>query len=127
MGIEMSNFFSQATLLKIKSVTDSLFKYGLLMFIVSVSGACFIEKTWVLIVMFSFTGLLIILGCFFYSFFANKNPDYLRSETYQSTKQALELLGDNERSTNPNIKGIRYIMNPNPPIEDNDTKNPMLE
>lgn len=97
------------------------------MFIVSVSGACFIEKTWVLIVMFSFTGLLIILGCFFYSFFANKNPDYLRSETYQSTKQALELLGDNERSTNPNIKGIRYIMNPNPPIEDNDTKNPMLE
>lgn len=124
---EWTQIFSQVSQLKIKSVTDSLFKYGLLGLLVSTIGAIFINKDWVLIVLFSISGLLIIVGLFFYRHFAFKNPDYLRSETYQLRKQAVELLGDNEKSTNQNLKNVHLVMNPYRTKDDEDDENPLLE
>lgn len=124
---EWTHIFSQVSQLKIKSVTDSLFKYGLLGLVISALSAIFIDKDWVLIVLFSISGLMFLVGLFFYCYFAIKNPDYLRSETYQLRKQAVEMLGDNERSSNPNIKGVHMIMNPYKKDQENDDENPMLD
>ena len=124
---EWTQIFSQVSQLKIKSVTDSLFKYGLLGLIVSSLGAILIDKDWVLIVLFSISGLMLLVGLFFYCYFAIKNPDYLRSETYQLRKQAVEILGDNEKAENPNIKGVHLIMNPYSSKDDENDENPLLE
>jgi hypothetical protein len=123
---EWTKIISQVSQLKIKSVTDSLFKYGLLGFCVSVIAAVFIEKDWVLVVLFGISGLIILIGLFFYCYFAIVNPDYLRSETYQLRKQATEMLGDNERSANPNIKAVHLITNPQALKDDSNRSNPML-
>lgn len=122
-----TQIFSQVSQLKIKSVTDSLFKYGLLGLVISALGAIFIEKDWVLIILFSISGLLFLVGLFFFCYFAFKSPDYLRSETYQLKKQAVEILGDNERSNNPNVKDVHLIMNPYKENQSNDGENPMLD
>ncbi len=122
-----NHIFSQVTHLKIKSVTDSLFKYGLLVLVLTCICAIFKVENWVLIVLFSIAGILIIVGLFFYCHFASKNPDYLRSETYQLSKHAFELLGDNEKSANPNIKSVPLIMNPHVAINDKNDENPLLE
>ncbi len=123
---EWTKIFSQVSQLKIKSVTDGLFKFGLLGLLISVLGAIFIDKDWVLIVLFSLSALMILIGLFFFCFFALKNPDYLRSETYQLRKQAVEYLGDNERSENKNVKNIPSLMNPYYKSEDED-ENPLLK
>lgn len=123
---EWTKIFSQVSQLKINSVTDGLFKFGLLGLLISVLGAIFIDKDWVLIVLFSLSGLMILIGLFFFCFFALKNPDYLRSETYQLRKQAVEYLGDNEKSENKNIKNIPSLMNPYYKSEDDD-ENPLLK
>lgn len=124
---EWTQIFSQIIQLKVSSITDSLFKYGLLGLTLSTISAIFISKDWILIILFSLSGLTFLIGLFFYCYFSIKNPDYLRSETYQLRKHVAEMLGDNERSSNPNLKDVHLIMNPNKPTEDPDNKNPLLE
>jgi len=121
-----TQIFNQVSQLRIKSVVDSLLKFGILVLVLAVVGAIFNLKDWILIILFSFAGLLIIVGIIFYIYFALKNPDYLRSETFQLRKQAVEFLGDNERSTNPNIQGIPMVTNPFRP-ESDEKDNPMLD
>lgn len=123
---EWTQIFSQVSQLKIKSITDSPIKFGLLGLMVSTIGAIFIDKDWVLIILFSISSLLILVGVFFYVYFAYKNPDYLRSETYQLKKQAVEMLGDNEKSTNQNLKNVHLVMNPYRTNNDDDDENPLL-
>jgi hypothetical protein len=69
---------------------------------------------WVIILLFSLGSLFCIIGLIFYIYFAKKNPDYLRSESFQIKKQSIELLGDKE---NPNLIGIISIATTNPLIE----------
>ncbi|WP_298903189.1 hypothetical protein [uncultured Psychroserpens sp.] len=119
--------FNQVSSIRVKSVTDSLFKFGMIGLLIGVISAIFSDKDWIVIIVFSFSALFILIGLFFYCFFAIKKPDYLRSEEYQTQKQALELLGDNERANNPNLSNIHLITNPNAPKLNNDNNNPLTE
>ena len=125
--MEWTKIFNQVSSIKVKSVTDSLFKFGLIGLLIGVICAIFSDKDWVIIVVFSFSGLFILIGLFFYCYFAIKKPDYLRSETFQTQKQALELLGDNERADNNNLRQIHLITNLTTPKRSGDDKNPLLE
>lgn len=64
------------------------------------------------ILLFSVGGLFELIGLIFYCYFAKKNPDYLRSESFQIQKQSIEILGDKENQMNPNVKNIIYIASP---------------
>jgi len=124
--VEWTKIFNQVSQLRIKSVTDSLFKFGLISLLISIFGAIFIDKDWVLIVLFGLSIMITLIGLIFYCYFAIKNPDYLRSETYQLKKQAVEYLGDNEKSDNKNIRNIPSLMNPYFNSDDED-ENPLLK
>jgi len=122
---EFSQIFSQVSQLKIKSITDSLFKYALLFAFAGIVPAIFTEKDWISIVLFSVSGFFAVLGMGFYFYFAIKKPDYLRSENYQLSKQAFELLGDNDRASNKNLKNLPAIMNPHHKRNEHDLGNPL--
>lgn len=124
---EWTKIFSQVSELKVKSVTDGLFKFGLLCLVVGVIPAIFSDKDWVTITLFSFAGLFIVIGLGFYCYFAIKKPDYLRSETYQLKKQAFEMLGDNDRANNKNLGSLPSIMNPYYNQNELDEENPLLK
>lgn len=124
---EWTKIFSQVSELKVRSVTDALFKYGLLCLVIGVIAAIFSDKNWVAITAFCFAGLFLLLGLGFYSYFAIKKPDFLRSETYQLKKQAFEMLGDNERAENKNLGNIPSLMNPYYNQSDLDEENPLLK
>ena len=104
----------QVSKIQVKSITDSLFKYGLYILIVGTASASEIIKipNWVSILLFSVGVLFVMIGLLFYIYFAKKNPDYLRSESFQLRKQSIEMLGDKDNSLNPNMKNIVYIANP---------------
>lgn len=125
--MEWTKIFNQVSSIKVKSVTDSLFKFGLFGLLLGVVCAIFSDKDWVIIVVFSFSGLFILIGLFFYCYFAINQPEYLRSETFQTQKQALELLGDNERANNNNLSQIHLITNLTTPKRSENDENPLLE
>jgi len=124
---EWTKIFNQVSELKVRSVTDSLFKFGVLCLLFSILCVVLTDKNWVIIIVFCFTGLFFLLGIIFYCYFALKKPDYLRSETYQLKKQAFEILGDNERVNNKNLENLPSIMNPYHRSDDLDDENPLLK
>lgn len=125
--MEWTKIFNQVSSIKVKSVTDSLFKFGLFGLLLGVVCAIFSDKDWVIIIVFSFSGLFILIGLIFYCYFAIYQSEYLRSETFQTQKQALELLGDNERANNNNLSQIHLITNLTTPKRSEDDENPLLE
>ena len=124
--MEWAKILNQVSSIKVKSVTDSLFKFGLFGLLIGVLCAIFSDKDWVIVVVFSFSGLFIFIGLFFYCYFAVKKPEYLRSETFQTQKQALELLGYNERADNKNLEKLYLITNLTTPKSIDDDENPLL-
>lgn len=110
--INFTKIFNQVNSIKIKSVTDSLFRNGLLFGILGLISAIFKTESWVTIVLFSICGLFCIFGLSFFIYFSRKNADYLRSETFQLKKQSIELIGDKENQLNPNVKELVSITNP---------------
>ena len=96
----VARILDQISKLKVKSVTDSLFKYGIYCFGMAVISIWLTERDWIAIVLFSFGGLFILAGLISYAFFALHNPDYLRSEEYQIKSKAADYIGDSERSKN---------------------------
>jgi hypothetical protein len=110
--VNWTHALDQVSKIQIKSITDSLFKYGLYLFMFGTVSAIFKTPNWVTILQFSVGGLFEIIGLSFYIYFAKKNPDYLRSESFQLRKQSIEMLGDKENSFNPNVKDIVFIANP---------------
>jgi hypothetical protein len=110
--LNWTKVLDQVSKIQIKSITDSLFKYGLYIFVLATISALFKTEIWVTIVLFSVGGLFELIGLCFYFYFAKRNPDYLRSESFQLKKQSIEILGDNENKRNPNIKDLVYITNP---------------
>lgn len=59
-------------------------------------GAYLQIKEWCLILIAIVLGLVLLLAFVVYIFFMLKNPDYLRSESFQIRKQAIEILGDKD-------------------------------
>lgn len=59
---------------KVKSVTDPLFKYGMFPLGFGAVSAAMGAETWVIIFLFCTGGLFLILGLGFYWFFAVKAP-----------------------------------------------------
>ena len=107
----LSRIFDRISQVKIKSITDSLFKYGLTTLALGIVSAIFTDKDWVTITVFSFSALFIVSGLIAYFYFAFKNPEYLRSENYQLKVYELELLGDNDSFKNEENQSITKSKN----------------
>ena len=82
--------------IEVKGVPDKLWRVLLLLVIVLVSGEYLQIKEWCLILIAIVLGLVLLLAFGVYIFFMLKNPDYLRSESFQIRKQAIEILGDKD-------------------------------
>jgi len=115
---EWTKIFDQVNSVQIKSITDALFKYGFIGFSIGTLGLAFANPPqWVTIVIFSFSGLFLLVGLWIYVYFAFKNPEYLRSETHQQRMRAMDLLGDKDNADNPNILQLPLITNPQNKVE----------
>lgn len=108
----LMKILDQVGKVKIKSVTDSLFRFGIWLIGFGTTSAIFKAQTWVAIFLFSLGGIFLVVGLYFFWYFAKRNPDYLRSEIYQLRKQSLELLGDKDNMGNPNLQDIPLITSP---------------
>lgn len=82
--------------IEVKGVPDKLWRVLLLLVVVLVGGAYLQIKEWCLILIAIVLGLVLLLAFGVYIFFMLKNPDYLRSESFQIRKQAIEILGDKD-------------------------------
>lgn len=122
--LNWTKVFDQVSKIQIKSITDSLFRYGLYIFALGTVSSVFKTPTWVTILLFSVGGLFELIGLIFYCYYSIKNPDYLRSESFQIRKQSIEMLGDKDNTMNPNVKNIVYIASPfSKELGHNDNKN----
>jgi hypothetical protein len=83
--------------IKVKSITDPVFKFALIALAIGAGGAAFVPF-WVSVFIFSISGLLFFLGIGFYWYFAIKDPNYLRSETFQLHMKSFEHMGDKNNS-----------------------------
>ncbi len=110
--MNLTKIFEQVNKIQVKSITDSLFKYGLFIFALGTATAIFETAIWVTILLFSVGGLFVMVGLVFYCYFSVKSPDYLRSESFQIKKQSIEILGDKDNNQNPNIKNVVLIASP---------------
>jgi len=81
---------------KIKSVVEAPFKAVLIIIFLAVLSAWIKAPSWVTIVIFSIGGLFALLLVGAYILFSIKNPDYLRSESFQLRMKTLEVLGDKD-------------------------------
>lgn len=111
--------------IQIKSVTDSLFKVGLLIVVVGCGTASLgyaPQLVSFLVIGLGILFLLVGLGLFIY--FALTKPEYLRSEVHQQRMRAMEILGDKENVNNPNIYHLPAITNPyaNPELDKGEIK-----
>ncbi|MES2592154.1 MAG: hypothetical protein V4608_09735 [Bacteroidota bacterium] len=107
-----TKILEQVSKIQIKSITDSLFKYGLYIFVLATISGIFKTEPWITILLFAVGGLFEFIGLGFYFYFAKKNPDYLRSESFQLKKQSIEMLGDKDNNLNPHVKNIVFIASP---------------
>lgn len=108
----LTKIFGEVIRIKVRSVTDSLFKFGLILFAFGIICAIFKTKEWLYIATFCMGGVMMFIGIGAYIYFIKKNPDYLRSEEYQLRKEGIIALGDKDNMLNPNIKNIPLITNP---------------
>jgi len=114
---------------KIKSITDSLFRYGTLLIGLGIFSSSKHVGTHIgiSISILVFAALFLFIGLGFYWYFAIKAPDYLRSETYQLRKQSLELLGDKDNHDNPNLDKIELITSPYDDLSNGDNEKKELD
>jgi hypothetical protein len=110
--LNWTRIFDQVSRFQIKSITDSLFRYGIYILTLGTVSSVFKSPIWVTIFLFSVGGVFEFIGLIFYCFFAVKNPDYLRSENFQIRKQSIDILGDKDNILNPNAKNITLIASP---------------
>ena len=120
--LSLTKIFDQASKIQIKSITDSLFKYSVIIFILGIGAAVFKIYFWIIIILIFCGCLLLLLGLIFYIYFSIKNPDYLRSESFQLKKQSIEILGDKDNTMNPYIGEIKYIASPYSEMNNDVTK-----
>lgn len=104
--------FGEVNSIRVKSITDSVFRFGLLFGALGIAAACFNAPELAWMFCLGCCALFLIVGFVFYVYFAIKKPDYLRSESFQISKQSLEMLGDEKNKFNPNMERIIPIANP---------------
>ncbi|MES1181623.1 MAG: hypothetical protein ABUL44_02395 [Flavobacterium sp.] len=121
----MTKIFEQVGQIKVKSITDSIFRYALLILLLGTIAPAFKTEKWILIVLFSLGGLMVVVGIIVFSIFSKKNPDYLRSENYQLKKQSIELLGNKDNALNPHVDKVVNITSPY--NTDEDGKNKLID
>jgi len=114
MDIGLTKILDQISNFQIKSITDSLFKYGLYLLALSILASIFSHVVWMTFALFAIGAVFEIIGLIFYFYFAKKNPDYLRSENFQIRKQSIEILGDKNNHFNPNAPNITVIASHSP-------------
>jgi energy-coupling factor transporter transmembrane protein EcfT len=104
--------FESISKMQIKSITDSLFRLTMIIFLFALIAGIFKAESWLTISFLSIGFLVLIFSLFHYNYHSKRNPDYLRSEPYQQNKQIIDLLGDKDNSLNPNMKDLKYIASP---------------
>lgn len=82
--------------IEVKGVPDKLWTVIFLLVIIWVGAAYAEIKSWCLIFLAVLIVIILFLAVGSYLFFMFKAPDYLRSESYQIRKQAIETLGDKD-------------------------------
>ncbi len=68
----LTKVLEQVGKIQIKSITDSLFKYGIYIFALATISGVFKTDTWITILLFSVGGLFEFIGLGFYIYFAKK-------------------------------------------------------
>lgn len=91
-----TKWFGQLAKLRVKSITDTPFKFGFLALFLGFIESFFSKyiPSWTIIVSFSFAGIFILPAWVAYFIALNKNPNLLRSEEYQLQRETFELIGD---------------------------------
>lgn len=98
--------------IRIKSVTDNLIRFILVLVLFVIVAALFGVKEWLIIFLCVLLALSFLVFVYAYIYFSVKNPDYLRSEDYHIRKQSIEMLGDKEHYLPVDLGNIRVIANP---------------
>lgn len=106
--------------IEVKGVPDKLWRALLLLVIVLVGGAYLQIKDWCLILIAIVLGLVLLLAFGVYIFFMLKNPDYLRSESFQIRKQAIEILGDKDGLLPTDVAQIINVPYTSPKLLENE-------
>lgn len=106
--------------IEVKGVPDKLWRVLLLLVVVLVGGAYLQIKEWCLILIAIVLGLVLLLAFGVYIFFMLKNPDYLRSESFQIRKQAIEILGDKDGLLPTDVAQVINVPNTSPKLLENE-------
>ncbi len=99
--------------IEVKGVPDKLWRVFLLLIVIFLFGAYFEVKEWCLVLIAVFLCLILMLAVGAYLFFMFKNPVYLRSESFQIRKQAIEILGDKDGLLPTDIAKVINVPSPN--------------
>jgi hypothetical protein len=110
--VNWTKVLEQVSEIKVKSITDSLFRYGALLLTLGTIAAICKATQWVLVALITMGAIFCFFGLGFYWYFSIKKPDYLRSESFQLRKQSIEILGDKDNNANPNLQNIVLITSP---------------
>lgn len=109
--------------IEVKGVPDKLWRVLLLLVIALVGGAYLQIKEWCLILIAIVLGLVLLLAFGVYIFFMLKNPDYLRSESFQIRKQAIEILGDKDGLLPTDVAQVINVPYTSPKLLENEKIN----
>ena len=109
--------------IEVKGVPDKLWRVLLLLVIVLEGGAYLQIKEWCLILIAIVLGLVLLLAFGVYIFFMLKNPDYLRSESFQIRKQAIEILGDKDGLLPTDVAQVINVPYTSPKLLENEKIN----
>lgn len=109
--------------IEVKGVPDKLWRVLLLLVVVLVGRAYLQIKEWCLILIAIVLGFVLLLAFGVYIFFMLKNPDYLRSESFQIRKQAIEILGDKDGLLPTDVAQVINVPYTSPKLLENEKIN----
>src|SRR5690606_28637484 len=96
----------------------------LIALVIGGTSAAFNVPLWVSIFIFSVSGVLLLLGIIFYIYLALKDPNYLRSETFQLHMKSIEYMGDkNNVLSGSSINRLIDITDPSPKERKDENQN----
>lgn len=122
--MKVANWVGEVLKFKVRAVTDTPLIFGTAILIIAGVFSILGAANWLVILFAICACFLLVIGVSSYVFFAIKKPEFLRSEEYQTRKEAMEFLGDNERSLNPNVPRIANMVSP---TTSDDKSNPLMK
>jgi len=124
--VEVGSYLQQVNKIRIRSIIDPLFIYGLFVMVLGVIVGCSPLNVFVAYSILGFGGLMMLTGLVVFIIFAFSKPEYLRSEAYQLKRQSLEMIGDKDNIGNPHIGQVIHITSPRR-LKDGDDELKQLE